>query len=217
MLRTIASAVSSTSRWANVPAWCGIIRIFLGAALFLSSASHAPAAPAVTIGPVVASFELDGAVQEWAKQPPALTLISKGAGARPGKIWLAQSSQGLVIAGRVEGPPPVFAKSPEDMPNGDHVEIWIALADDIPLPPVGWYHKFGMTGPGDEDNPLNLDPDRKVAWLTEQQRYRRQLLRLFVRQWQLAPNVAVETYARPAFAALPGATTCKPCPPAASR
>jgi hypothetical protein len=158
---------------------------------------------AEAIGLAPDSFVLDGATREWQAQPANLTLKPKSAGARTGKVWLAQAPQGLVIAGAVGGPVPTFAQNPKDMPQGDHVEMWIALADDIPLPPIGWYNKFGTTGLDDEDSRLSSNPSEKVAWLAKQQQYRRQLLRLFMRQWQLAPSVAVETYAQPAFAALP--------------
>jgi hypothetical protein len=181
--------------------------------LLLFIASHASATPAA-IGPVAANFVLDGAINEWTQQPPTLSLIPKIAAARPGNIWIAQSLQGLVIAGRVEGAQPHFAKNPADMPNGDHVEVWLALADDIPLPPIGWYNKFGTAGPDDENSLLNSDSDKKTAWLAKQRQYRRQLLRLFMRQWQLAPDVAAETYALPAFAALTGGAdlqTLFPC------
>ena len=144
-------------------------------------ASYAPDVPAASIGQVTDGFVLDGVIREWTKQPPTLSLIPGGTGARNGKVWLAQSPQGLVIAGKIEGPPPVFAKSPGDMPNGDHVEVWLALADKIPLPLIGWYNKFGSAGPDDEDSPLNSDPSQKAAWLSKQRQYRRRLLRLLVR------------------------------------
>lgn len=174
--------------------WISILLLFI--------ASHASATPVTAIGPVAANFVLDGAINEWTQQPPTLSLIPKSAGVRPGKIWIAQSPQGLVIAGRVEGAQPFFAKNPVDMPNGDHVEVWLALVDDIPLPPIGGYNKFGTVGPDDKDSLLSSQPSEQVAWLAKQRQYRRQLLRLFMRQWQLAPDVAVETYAQPAFAAL---------------
>jgi hypothetical protein len=166
-----------------------------------------PVTPAFgeVIGPVVSGFAMDGAIKEWTKRPPTLSLIPRGAGARTGKIWLAQAPQGLVIAGRVEGPPPVFAKSAENMPNGDHVEVWIALVEDVPLPPIGWSDKFGDHQLRDLADCDGVDVglgEHCRAWFAEQVGYRRQFPRLFARQWQLAPGVAVETYAKPAFDAM---------------
>jgi hypothetical protein len=159
---------------------------------------HAFAAPTGSIGPVAAGFTLDGAVKEWVKQPPTLPLIPKGTGARPGQVWIAQSPNGLVIAGRVEGPPPVFAKTPKDMPDGDHVEIWVAIAEKVPLPPIGAHSS--MDGATELRTPGDCQEDDACkTWFADQVKQRRLLPRLFVRQWQLAPGVAVETYARPAW------------------
>ncbi|MDG4550467.1 MAG: hypothetical protein P9F19_14065 [Candidatus Contendobacter sp.] len=153
------------------------------------------------VSPIPTSFVLDGSIQEWIKKPPTLSLIPKGIGARPGRIWLAQASKGLVIAGNVDGAPPKFAKSPEDMPNGDHVEIWIAIADRVVLPPIGTYSSlYGIEelhGPADCAN--GYDEEGCKIWFASQEAHRRLLPRLFVRQWQLAPGVAVETYAQPAL------------------
>jgi hypothetical protein len=170
----------------------------LVAALFLTIVSNAMAAPAVTIGPVATGFELDGSTQEWAKQPPTLSLIQKGSASRPGKIWLAQSSNGLVIVGKIDGPPPVFAQTPEDMPNGDHVEIWVAIADKIPLPPIGAYSS--MDGITELHSAADCEDDAGCrTWFASQEQHRRLLPRLFVRQWQAAPGVVVEAYARTAL------------------
>jgi hypothetical protein len=111
---------------------------------------------------------------------------------------LAQAPQGLVIAGRVEGPPPVFAKSAENMPNGDHVEIWVAIAEKVPLPPIGAHSS--MDGATELRTPGDCQEDDACkTWFAAQVQHRGLLPRLFARQWQLAPGVVVETYAKPAF------------------
>jgi hypothetical protein len=109
----------------------------------------------------------------------------------------------LVITGKVEGPQPVFAKNPEDMPNGDHVEIWIALAENIPLPPIGAHSSLDGTTELHSSRDCQED-DACKTWFADQVKHRRLLPRLFVRQWQLAPGVAVETYAKPAFEGMCG-------------
>lgn len=187
--RTCLMKKSRSNRWV----------LFLVPLVLFGPVSSASGA---TIGPIVSSFVLDGALKEWAKQPSALPLIPKGTDARSGRVWVAQSPQGLVIAGKIEGPPPTFAKNTEDMPNGDHVEIWIALAENIPLPPIGAYSSMDGTTELHRSEDCEEDEACKT-WYADQVKHRRLLPRLFVRQWQLAPSVTVETYAKPAFAEMP--------------
>jgi hypothetical protein len=194
-----ADSIFATSRLTKTPTNLEVVRIVHGAILFLALTSHSLVAPAISIGPAPPGFQLEGAVQEWIKQRSALKLFSKGAGSRPGKIWLAQSPRGLVIAGKVEGPPPVFAKSPEDMPNGDHVEIWVAIADKVALPSIGAYGMEGAELHSVADCEHDINKEDCKTWFAHQEAHRRLLPRLFVRQWQLAPGVAVETYARSAL------------------
>jgi hypothetical protein len=166
--------------------------------LFLLIASHSPELQAASIRTVPEGSALDGTIQEWTQRPPTLSLIPKFAGARPGRLWLAQSPQGLLIAGKIGGDAPNFAKNPEDMPNGDHVEIWIALADKVPLPPIGAYSS--MDGITELHSLADCEDDAACKdWFARQDSHRRLLPHLFVRQWQMAPNVVVETYAKPAF------------------
>jgi hypothetical protein len=159
---------------------------------------------------------VDGRTSEWAGRAPDLKLEPKGKGAREGSVWIAQSPQGVIVAGEVLGPLASFARDAVGMPNGDHVEVWVSLVDSIPWPPVGWGHQFGPVLLENADACEKPDTDGNdppfgagaadVAecrrWYSQQASYRRKLERLFTRQWQIAPGVAVETFATPALEAM---------------
>lgn len=172
----------------------------------------APVARAqTTISAPPSNLLIDGNPDEWTDRPTTLTLIPATPAARGGRVWVAQSAEGLIIAARVSGPAPNFAKAAADMAAGDHVELWVTLADEVALPEVGWGNQFGPVLLESADacakNDDIADDANAVAecrtWYMEQQVYRRQFRKLFVRQWQLAPALAVETFARPAFAQMP--------------
>jgi len=164
----------------------------------------------------------DGRVDEWRGRPGGFRLVPHGAGARGGTVWAARVGSALMIAGVVDGPPPSFARSTTEMRQGDHVEVWIASVEKPELPKI---EVHGRWNAGD----LHLEPAsactsqlahacaddelssskafvcqpgaarRCQAWVAAQRARRRTLERLFVRQWQLAPDlVTVETYAKPA-------------------
>lgn len=170
-----------------------------------------PARAEVVAGPPPANLTIDGDPGEWADRPVSMILAPATPGARSGRVWLAQSADGVLIAARIAGPPPRFAKSPEEMASADHVELWVALADQVALPKVGWGNQFGPVELDSADDCAKREEiadDRHAiddcrAWYAEQQAYRRQFRKLFVRQWQMAPGVVTETYAKPAFAQIP--------------
>lgn len=138
----------------------------------------------------------DGAVAEWAAVVPSARLTPMRANARTGHIWMRQTEDGLLIAGAVAGGTPSFATSPANMPSRDHVEVWLSAHLYPPLPPVGWGNQFGMI----EDKTVEDCQDQKCRdWHRRMERYRPLFEKLFVRQYQLAPNVAAERYALPAY------------------
>lgn len=186
--------------------------ILLLVASLLLVAGGCPAAWAeVVAGPPPANLALDGDPGEWTDRPVSFTLTPTTPSARTGRVWVAQSADGVIIAARIAGPAPQFAKSPEEMAGGDHVELWVALADQPPLPKIGWGNQFGPVELGSADDCAKRDEiadDRNAiedcrAWYAQQQAYRRQFRKLFVRQWQMAPGIVSETFARPAFAQIP--------------
>lgn len=125
-------------------------------------------------------------------------LIPSRPGARSGSMHIAGAKEGLVVRGEIGGGPPDFAKTAAAMPQKDHVEIWVAASSDPELPEIGWGNQFGMmTCKGEE-----LTDEAKKAcpkFTRDMTAYRRQFRRLFVRQFQLAPDIAAETFATPAY------------------
>lgn len=170
-----------------------------------------PARADVVISAPPPNLTIDGDPGEWAERPVSMMLLPTSPAARGGRVWVAQSADGLIIAARVNGPAPRFAKTPAEMAGADHVELWVALTDEVALPKIGWGNQFGPVELASADECSTreeLADDRNAiadcrAWFAEQQAYRRQFRKLFVRQWQLAPGVVTETFAQPAFAQLP--------------
>ena len=58
------------------------------------------------VGPVAGGLTIDGDAGEWLDKPPSLLLQPLASGARSGRVWLAESEDGLIVAGRVGGPTP---------------------------------------------------------------------------------------------------------------
>ena len=182
--------------------------IFIGAPI-----PAAVAAADLVVGPVTGSLTIDGDAGEWLDKPPSLLLRPVSGGARSGRVWLAESEDGLVVAGRVGGPAPNFPGSAAEMGGRDHVELAVGLVDDLPLPKIGWADASGpidLSGIEDCARLEALADDRNAiadcqGWYREQVAYRRQFRRLFLRRWRLAPALVEENLARPAFAALPAA------------
>lgn len=145
--------------------------------------------------------------------PPDLTLVPHGPGGRRGRVWVRNAGDGLVVAGEVDGGAADFPRNKNLILQKDHVEIWLAAADAVDLPEIGWGNQFGETllpkGPDScgnyEGNPRSGAEELKAGekkcreWATTQQRYRASFQRLFVRQWLLTPDYAIESYATPAY------------------
>jgi hypothetical protein len=170
------------------------------------------AAAEVVIGPADGGVTIDGEVGEWLDKPPSL-LLQPVAGARSGRIWLAESEDGLIAAGRVGGPPPQFPATPAGLDGGDRVELAVTLIESLVLPKIGWSEASGpveLAAAEDCTRLESLADDQNAiadckAWYGEQVAYRRQFLDLFARRWRLAPGLVEETRAHRAFAALPAA------------
>lgn len=145
--------------------------------------------------------------------PADLKLVPKEAGGRTGQLWIRNIGTGLLIAGQVDGPAAQLPRASTEMLSRDHVEIWLATALDLSLPPIGWGNQFQeeelpegpdscadwakQHSPGEPDTTQEEKDCR--TWATRQQQYRSMFKKLFVRQWLLAPNIGMEAYATPAF------------------
>ena len=161
----------------------------------------------VQIPPVPRGMALDGDVGEWGDIPPLFALHKSTPDAPDGMIWLAQATTGIVIAGKIFGAPPQWPPAPDQMALGDHVEVWLADPKGLDIkPPIWGIPAYGEYLNTEEDcNNVPEAQDCKDSF-RRQSRIRKLLGRLFVRQWQITPDHAEETYARPAFQALPGHT-----------
>jgi hypothetical protein len=153
---------------------------------------------------------IDAAINEYTSTPPDIILTPQGEEARRGRLWIRNIGKGLLIAGDIEGGPPDFPRNKDSLLAKDHVEIWLTAGVDPVLPPIGWGHQFGENtlpeGPDscadDLEAPRDSSPEAQRAcreWATKQQKYRRYFQRLFLRQWLLAPDYAVESFAAPAY------------------
>jgi hypothetical protein len=169
-------------------------------------------APRVTVAEIHPKV-IDGSVNEYGSAPPDIVLTPQGEGARKGRLWIRNIGKGLLIAGDMEGGPPDFPRDKDSLLAKDHVEIWLTAGVDPILPPIGWGHQFGEntlpdgadscaddldeTGISRDSSPEGLQKCRE--WAAKQQKYRRYFQRLFLRQWLLAPDYAVESFAAPAY------------------
>jgi hypothetical protein len=169
-------------------------------------AGQAPRVAVVEIHPKT----IDGSIDEYTSAPPDIILTPQGEGARRGRLWIRNIGKGLLIAGDIEGGPPDFPRNTDSLLAKDHIEIWLTAGVDPVLPPIGWGHQFGEnTLPKGADScaddleaPRDPSPDAQREcreWAAKQQKYRRYFQRLFLRQWLLAPDYGIESFAAPAY------------------
>ena len=186
------------------------------ALLLLLSLSVFAAAETPTVNVPDASPEFAAASEHnWGELPPTFLFTPASSGnssetGRRGKVWIRKTAEGLLIAGHVDGPPPLFPTSVDTLVTGERVEIWLAQQPDPHFPALGWGNQHGDIELPDESTcPAALhmqnDPDAREVracreWVQQQQNYRAQLKRLFARHWLLAPGVSAETFATPAHA-----------------
>jgi hypothetical protein len=184
--------------------------ILVLAILFLcgaASAQEKTAAIHVHSSPI---SQLPISIGNFTNNPPDITLVPHGAGARSGHLWINTAyDRQLYIVGKVDGGQPEFPRNKMQMLTMDHVEIWLAANTDIDLPKIGWGDQFGdVTLPEGEDSCGEWakqigdagDGEKKCRdWAVKQARYRPYLKRLFLRQWLVTPDYAVESYATPAY------------------
>ena len=144
-------------------------------------------------------------------------LIKSDSDARGGDITIGQNQNGLVIKGIIDGGK---AKWPDKINDNfalyDHVELWLADIEDVKLPPIGWGNQFGhstIANKKDCDDNKNdhltqpiSNPDECKKWFVNQLIFREDFKKLFVRQWQLAPNLVKEVYSSTTYSNFPSYT-----------
>ena len=165
------------------------------------------------IKPAPPGFALDGNIGEWSAVVPTLRLNATP-GARGGVVWVAQNETGIIVAGKVSGGEPHFPKSAATLLAGDHVEVWLSLTKPK-FPPIGWGHQFGPQvlatefecGKEHEDGLKVSDRAACMKWFHEQAPWREKLRRLFTYQYVIAPGIASEEFATPAYHAMMATTS----------
>jgi hypothetical protein len=154
-----------------------------------------------------------GMVAPYTDRPPDVTLVPHGRDARHGRVWVQTVGSGLLIVGEVDGERPDFPRNQNLILEKDHVEIWLADGKDPDLPPIGWGNQFDqVTLPKGADSCPDWlkSMDRGVAdaqaadkkcrnWAETQIHYRPFFKRLFLRQWLVTPDYAVEAFATLAY------------------
>ncbi len=132
-------------------------------------------------------------------------LRKTSAEARNGSINVQDTAQGILISGTILGVAPKWPTSANQMAVSDHIEIWLADAEALHLPPTGWGNQIKEERiylPEACDKLAKQSRSVCREWDKKQVKYRSQLIKLFVRQWQIAPNIVEETFATPAFQVL---------------
>ena len=176
------------------------------------STAHAQE-PKPIVVPEIHPTVIGGSINEISQQPPDMTLVPRAEGARAGRIWVRNIEHSLLIFGEVEGGEPDFPRNKNFLLSKDHIEVWLAAGDDPDMPDIGWGNQFGETLLPKGDDPcseyvkqagtrMNQPAGAEAKcreWLATQQHYRPFFSRLFIRQWLLTPDYAVESFAMPAY------------------
>jgi hypothetical protein len=166
--------------------------------------------------PQVLHRGFQNSITPYTDRPADLTLTPHGQGARRGDVWIQNVGIGLLVVGRVDGERPDFPRNQNLILAKDHVELWLADGKDPDLPPLGWGNQFDQVAlPNGADScadwathgasetpaaPAAAGAEKRCrTWAETQARYRPFLKRLFVRQWLVTPDYAVESFATPAF------------------
>ncbi len=178
----------------------------LAAVLLISGSVFAQTPQAI---PAPSNFPIDGDVGEWANVPPTFTLHPSPSG-RDGVVWIAQNNAGIIVAGKVSGGAPDYPRLAADLLAKDHIEVWLAFTRAPKMPPIGWGHQFGpqvitseaeCNKKGSSDEPAH-EPAKCVQWFRAQAPWREKMRRLFVYQYAIAPGMAAEEFATPAYRAM---------------
>ena len=156
---------------------------------------------------------IGSSIGEYEQLPADMTLVPRGAGARAGRLWVRNIGNGLLIIGDIEGGAPDFPRNRSFLLSKDHIEVWLAAGSDVDLPEIGWGNQFGetllpkgpnscadyVTNPAPQADELKKKESKCREWAATQEHYRGYFRRLFLRQWILTPDYAVESFASPAY------------------
>lgn len=163
----------------------------LSLAMLLAHPIHAQTIPYSPGG-----FPDRGVFRQRSAPEDAMELKSANGG-RTGKVWVQQQKDGIIVFGRIDGKAPNWARFPMEMGSRDHVSLWLAAAERVEMPEIGWGSQFGYTNCEEysaESSP-RMDDEDCTTWSARQQTYRNHLRSLFVRHWRLSPRVSSEEFA----------------------
>lgn len=162
--------------------------------------------------PLVPNRGLGMIISPYTDRPADITLVPHGADARHGHLWLQNVGYGLLVVGEVDGDPPDFPRNKNLILERDHIEIWLADAKTPELPPMGWDNRDDEeeTLPNGADScadwaKKSVSDDKLAAekkcrrWADLQSHYRPYFKRLFIRQFLVTPDYAVESFATSAY------------------
>ena len=128
----------------------------------------------------------------------AVDLISP-TGASVGKVWFEQWKDSVVVFGSISPGNLEWARFPLELQSRAHVNLWLATAESVPMPEIGWGSQFGLIDCA-EYRATTVNPAEDCdTWSARQVLYREQLRRLFVREWQIASDVSTEVFATAAY------------------
>jgi hypothetical protein len=86
--------------------------------------------------------------------------------------------------------------------------VWLAFADDVPMPPIGFGNQFGSVIVATEKDCETRDQQRPAdekyvakctKWYQQQLKYRARFKKLFARQWLITDYYREESFAAPAY------------------
>lgn len=191
------------------------MRTTLAAIVFLFGATLSARQQGPVSVPETHAANFSASIAAYSSQPPDVILTPKAKGARPGRLWIRNVDNGILIVGDIQGGPPAFSRDKASLLSQDHIEIWLAAGVDPIFPAIGWGNQFGETllpdgpascsSPDTEQGSSMYQPGSQKSlracrdWAAEQQNYRKYFRRLFLRQWVLGPGYAQESYATPAY------------------
>lgn len=131
---------------------------------------------------------------------------------RHGTIQISTTDDGLVVRGAVDGPEPKWPLRHQSWDMHDFLEITLADAMPVALPPIGWGNQFGFTHLASANDPNDVQENSpelqakesavRRQWYEAQLPYRQLLTTLFERRWRIAPDRVEEVAATAAFAKL---------------
>lgn len=143
-------------------------------------------------------FAMDGAIAEWEALAPSAPLFASGKPAdKRGRVWIAQSDAGIVVAGLM----PQQKDSTTAKTHSVSLELAVASIKELTLPPISW--SFRTPDPGyyrsaaDCTQMTPSDAQYSISeckqWVNEQLKRRAQMSAAFIRQWVLSNAAAANS------------------------